>query len=47
VLPEEVVEFHAEPMDGKYQRVNILRRGDFLESISIPNFRLNVNDILG
>lgn len=46
-LPEETVEFHAEPVGGQYQRVEILRRGDHLESVTIPNFRLSVDDILG
>jgi Uma2 family endonuclease len=46
-LPEEVVEFHAEPVGGQYQRVEVLRRGDYLEPAIIPNLRLSVNDILG
>jgi Uma2 family endonuclease len=46
-LPEEAVEFHVDPVGGQYQRVVILRRGDYLESASIPNLRLSVNDILG
>jgi len=47
VLPEELIEFHAEAIGGRYQRVKVLRRGEYLESASIPNFRLSVDDILG
>jgi Uma2 family endonuclease len=47
VLPEELVEFHAEASGGQYQKVKILQRGDYLESASIPNFRLSVDNILG
>lgn len=47
VLPDELVEFHAEAAGGQYQRVSILRRGDQLTSATVPNFRLDVEDILG
>jgi Uma2 family endonuclease len=47
VLPEELIEFHVEAIGGQYQKVKILQRGDYLESTTIPNFRLSVDDILG
>jgi len=47
VLPEQIIELHAKPGAGQYQVVKTLRRGDYLESESIPNLRLSVDAILG
>ena len=47
VLPEQIIELHAEPIAGQYQVVKTLRRGDYLESESIPNLRLSIDAILG
>lgn len=47
VLPEEIVEAHAEPVNGRYQSNRILRRGDYLESSILANFKLSVDAILG
>ena len=47
VLPEEMIEVHAELVGGRYQRVRVLRRGDYLQSNTIPDFKLSVDAILG
>ncbi len=47
VLPEEMIEMHAEPVDGRYQQVRVLRRGDDLESDTISHLKLSVDAILG
>lgn len=47
MLPEQMIELHANPVNGQHQVVKTLRRGDYLESESIPNLRLSVDAILG
>lgn len=47
VLPEDVIEVHAEPVNGQYQRVKILGRDDTLDSTLIASINLAVDDLLG
>jgi Uma2 family endonuclease len=46
-LPEDRVEAHAEAVNGVYQKVRILKRGESLSSESIPKLVLSVDEILG
>lgn len=46
-LPQEVVEIHNEPVNGQYQSVKILRRGETFASEVILHLKLSVDAILG
>lgn len=45
ILPKDLIEVHSEPKNGKYQKV--LKRGKTLASVTIPDLKLKVDDILG
>lgn len=47
VLSKTVIEVHSQPKDGKYQKVQRLRRGRPLTSSGIPGFSCRVEDLLG
>lgn len=47
VLTEGLVEFYAASAAGRYRRINVFRRGEYLDSESIPNFRISIDTILG
>lgn len=47
ILPKEVIEVHSQPKDGKYQKVQRLKRGKTLVSPTIPTFSCKVEDLLG
>lgn len=47
VLPKDVIEVHTQPKDGKYQKVQRLKRGKTLISPAIPTFSCKVEDLLG
>ena len=47
VLADEIMEVHAEPANGRYERMRVLRRGDYLQSDTVPNLKLSVDAILG
>lgn len=47
VLTKESIEVHSEPKNGKYQKLQRLKRGKKLTSATIPGLALNVDDILG
>ena len=46
-LPEDRVETHSEPVNGVYQKVRVLKRGETVPSESIPKLVLSVDEILG
>ena len=47
VLPKDVIEVHSQPENGKYKKVQRLKRGKTLVSSAIPGFRCKVEDLLG
>lgn len=47
ILPKDVIEVHSQPKDGKYQKVQRLKRGKTLVSPTIPTFSCKVEDLLG
>jgi len=47
ILPKDVIEVHSQPKDGKYQKVQRLKRGKKLVSPTIPTFSCKVEDLLG
>jgi Uma2 family endonuclease len=47
VLPKEAIEIHSQPKNGKYQKVQRLKRGKTLVSPTIPTFSCKVEDLLG
>jgi Uma2 family endonuclease len=47
VLAKDSIEVHSEPKNGKYQKVQRLKRGKTLTSTIIPDLTLDVADILG
>lgn len=47
VLPKDVIEVHSQPENGKYKKVQRLKRGKTLVSSAIPGFACKVEDLLG
>lgn len=47
VLRKDVIEVHSQPKNGKYQKVQGLKRGKTLVSPTIPSFSCKVEDLLG
>ena len=47
ILPKDLIEVHSEPKNGKYQKVQRLKRGKSLASLKLPELKLSVDDILG
>jgi len=47
ILPKDSIEAHCEPKDGKYQKVQRLKRGKTLISQILPEFSCRVEDLLG
>jgi len=47
VLPKEIIEVHSQPMNGKYQKVQRLKRGRRLVSPTVAGLSFNVADLLG
>lgn len=47
ILPKDVIEVHSQPKDGKYQKVQRLKRGRTLVSPTIPTLSCKVEDLLG
>ena len=47
ILAKDSVEVHSEPKNGKYQKVQRLKRGKTLASPTIAGLKVNVDDILG
>ena len=46
-LPADRIEMYAEPVDGAYRVIKHATRGEVIQSSSIDELRLSVNDILG
>jgi Uma2 family endonuclease len=47
ILPKDIIEVHSQPQNGKYQKVQRLKRGKTLTSPTIPGLALSVDEILG
>src|SRR2546422_2277310 len=47
VLPKEVIEVHSQPKNGKYQKVQRLKRGKTLTSPTIPSLSCRVEELHG
>ncbi len=47
VLRKEVIEVHSQPKNGKYQKVQRMKRGKTLTSPTIPGLSCRVADLLG
>jgi Uma2 family endonuclease len=47
ILPKDIVEVHTEPKNGKYTKVQRLKRGKTLTSSTVAGLSLRVDDILG
>jgi len=47
VLPKGIIEIHSQLRNGKYQKVQRLKRGKTLVSSAIPGFSCKVEDLLG
>jgi Uma2 family endonuclease len=46
-LPKDIIEMYTQPKDGKYQKVQRLKRGKSLASPTITDPSLSVDEILG
>lgn len=46
-LPRNSIEVHREPRDGRYQQVNVYRRGDSIAVVALPDVVIAVDSILG
>ena len=47
VLPKDIIEVHSQPENGKYKKIQRLRRGKTLVSSTLPGFACKVEDLLG
>jgi Uncharacterized protein conserved in cyanobacteria len=47
VLPKDIIEVHSQPVNGKYQKVQRLKRGRTLVSPTAPGLSFKVDDLLG
>jgi Uma2 family endonuclease len=47
VLAKDVIEVHSQPKNGKYQKVQRLKRGKTLTSQTLANFSCRLEDLLG
>lgn len=47
VLPKDLIEVYSQPKNGKYQKVQRLKRGKTLVSPTIPGLSCRVEDLLG
>jgi Uma2 family endonuclease len=46
-LPNDTVEFYAQPLNGVYQVARVLRRGETVISLILPELQIDVDEILG
>jgi Uma2 family endonuclease len=46
-LPKDIIEIYSQPKNGKYQKVQRLKRGKLLVSPTVIGLSLSVDDILG
>ena len=47
ILPKDLIEVHSQPKNGKYQKVQRLKRGKTLVSPTVSGLALSVDEILG
>ena len=47
ILPKDLIEVHTDPKNGKYQKVQRLKRGKTLISSSLAGLSIKVDDVLG
>ncbi|HKS39242.1 MAG TPA: Uma2 family endonuclease, partial [Blastocatellia bacterium] len=46
-LPKEIIEIYTQPKNGKYQKVQRLKRGKLLASPTVTGLSISADDILG
>jgi Uma2 family endonuclease len=46
-LPDDMVEFYAQPVNGVYQVAKIFGRGEIVSSQIVPGLQISVDEILG
>lgn len=47
ILAKDLIEVHSQPKNGKYQKVQRLKRGKTLVSPTVSGLALSVDEILG
>lgn len=47
ILPKEVIEVYSQPKNGRYQKVQRLKRGKALMSSAVEGLKVQVEEILG
>ena len=47
LLPKDLIEVHSQPVNGKYQKVQRLKRGKALVSPTVSGLTFKVDDLLG
>ncbi len=46
-LPDEQIEYHAQPANGVYQLTRLFKHGETFTSTVVPDLKINVDAILG
>lgn len=46
-LPKEIIEIYSQPLEGRYQEIRLVKRGELLSAKSIPNLTIDANAVLG
>lgn len=46
-ITKEIIEVYRQPVNGIYQEVGLVRRGESIAVQSLPNAKVDVNDVLG
>ena len=46
-LPKEIIEMYTRPLDGTYQEICVVKRGETLEAQSVRNLTIDANVVLG
>jgi Uma2 family endonuclease len=47
ILPKEIIEVHSQPVNGKFQKTQRLKRGKTLRSPTIDGLGFKIDDLLG
>lgn len=47
ILPKDIIEVHSQPVNGKFQKVQRLKRGKTLSSPTISGLGFKIDDLLG
>ena len=46
-LPKETIEIYAEPLEGDYREIRLVKRGESFSAKSIPNLMIDTSAVLG